>query len=256
MPEPAIAQFYPSTGERMHIVTDKGIFRLEAAKFLGTPDDLIAQLTQDASHKLPDVFVTTHEGESLPPLRHTVVVNGGHAYLATRLSSVRLRTFFSVNPDGIASPVFTNAHDRSAVHLDLTWTPPPDMRLHLGLVATMPGEDGAPYVFGDAYFYVTKTGTPGFFRLPLPNVYEDSRVCMGRGMERAEEPTLAGLLARARAHFLASSWNSDLIHLIDTSRAFFSFRLADNNAPVYPDDWATLAPRVSHPSFERFIVRE
>ena len=92
------------------------------------------------------------------------------------------------------------------------------------------------------------------FRLPLPNLHDDCRICTGAfdgDQETAFECVKASL-----DQFAVSKWNSDLMRTIEQSQKFFRFLPTKDTFEPLPvqGEWTALCNKVSTALFERVVV--
>ena len=121
------------------------------------------------------------------------------------------------------------------------WAPPPEVRLYFtaGLILI----DGYwAWEADHAYLLARVQGRTGAFKPPLPNIFDDGRICMGRDVPVPERnsstrPVFA-LVEDLLNHFYASTWNADLLNTIPerevVSRALFGYNLDNKQLPIGP----------------------
>ena len=230
--------------ETNYIITPQGVYRNRPPEFMGELSDLGKLIADTAPVSCPYVF---SGGACLQIYRNRY-------YVAQRLDQLRIATHYSVdyaNPEE-CFPVFIPTTD--SLLMSRVWTPPVNMRLFLGFVCEPPGGANAQWRLKDTYLFATSHTYSGNWRLPLPNVYEDARVCMGSTAPTLND-TLQGLVEAARAHFDEASWNTDLLHnqAGNASRLFRFNTNPETPAREATQIWADYCSRVNHLTLEYFL---
>lgn len=96
-------------------------------------------------------------------------------------------------------------------------------------------KEGQAWKTGDNYLIATRMGDKKFYRLPLHNIFDDGRICMGDSYT-VQGATLHERFNNALAHFEASPWNTHIAQAHENTQALFSFSLKGEQLPI-PDDW-------------------
>lgn len=243
----------PGFDRPFHILTPLGVYIVQPAQFAGPLSKLAEVLRADDEVRIEGAF-------ELPGADGPVDITRSRdrIYLSIGLPTLRLFTFFRVNPatpdvgGGLFEPVFHTAPD--ALRMDLSWPIPPTMDLRLIVHAQ---RESDRYTFYSAYLAASHAARPGFFRLPLPNIYDDARVCMGNEFGSPVLPSLSAIAAAALTQFNAASWNTDLLSAVsaDNAKLLFRFNPEGGNQPVPPpggwDTWDSHCERVSHPALDK-----
>lgn len=218
-----------------YIITDTGIVRLTFTD-LGPVDQLATQIAGTTATLIPNVF---NDATGIAYKQNT-------AHLSVKLNELKFNTTFEM-VDGLLVPTFGAGSE--ALPLSLVWATPADMDLRLGVQLE---KSGNRYVFLYAFLVAKAADQGGFFKLPVPNVYEDSRVCMGNEYS-CPTGSLDASREHARAHFMAAPWNTDL--LTNNREARSLFRWSSDSSQRQPDaHWTTLSRRVSHPALDYFFI--
>lgn len=160
----------------------------------------------------------------------------------TRLDRVVINTQFAQVGEFMV-PVFAP----SGLLMTLEWPVPADMELRFASVCE---QAGGHWKMGECYLFARKTGRPGFLRLPLPNLFDDGRVCMGDlvvGTVRGE--TVSECFAAAALSFRTTRWNSDIAPDQGRTRALFRWR-PDRSPVPPPADWERYCYTVSRTEME------
>jgi hypothetical protein len=167
-----------------------------------------------------------------------------------RIPSIVLNTTFDADNDKL----FPTFRSGALPHLRMEWTPPPGLTVFF-VMLMVANSDSSWSITRDRHYLLgvdnTKT-VPGWFRLPLPNIYADGQVCMGN--YTSQHPTIHACATAAIDQLLNSPWNSDLLGDITPIKALFSFDSTTNKPlpPVTP--WHTHMVRVNNVLFERIVL--
>ena len=145
-------------------------------------------------------------------------------------------------------PMFASSTD---LEMPLVWKAPPEVRLVFAVCTKQ--EDEQVSVDGNWLFAVDQEQRG--YRLPLPNLHDDCRLCTG-GFE-GDQATAFECVQASLAQFNQSQWNSDLMRTIESSQKFFRFQPTKESfttLPIQTADWTTLCSKVSTAIMERIIV--
>lgn len=208
----------------------------------GSAEEELRKLAADAPVTIPRAFVTTANGPVHMAATSTSVTLFG------LVPSFRLSTHYSPHPTlpGKLTPVFRRAEGaRDTLQLSCEFTPPPNMRVwfitHHITQPAVPGR--SQYSRSFLVASCTDAGVPGLFKLPLPNIYEDCKLCLGNGTEGTIQPDhnapLEKVFKNAFDIFYSSTWNGDLLQSIslDCTRAMFVMDGTTNKSVPGPTDW-------------------
>lgn len=170
-----------------------------------------------------------------------------NVYMYAKMEALKLNTVW--RPYG-SSPVklmlvgvSTGETDFQASYL---WHPPDDMKLWLVSVMTPTGPSGA---YLPELTYIIAVGKKKFYRLPLPNLYEDCRICMGSWASKNIE-TWQDRFIEVYEQFWNAPWNTDLSdkHKPTESTAMFVFDSKGKQLPS-PDGWEKLCRAANNAHF-------
>lgn len=145
-------------------------------------------------------------------------------------------------------PAFASESD---LELSLVWQAPKDMRL--AFVVRTETDEGE-VVIADNYLFACDTRNRAY-RLPLPNLFDDCKVCTGE-FERTH-PSGAAAMAASVEQFRKSQWNADLMRTVERSQQCFRFQPTNDTfttLPVAVPDWTTLCDKVSTAVSERIVL--
>jgi hypothetical protein len=188
-------------------------------------------------------------------------LKSAHALLFTRLTELKLSTFFRFGPDKqTVHPCFAQIVPTD-FKASFVWQVPHSMGLYFVMMLAPPGDarDYSPhdyrlYTHGHPIkFYllaVAGAKAGGFWRLPLCNIYEDASICMGTYAGDNLEATAVDRLGLALTHFRNSNWNS---HLADQQNpedqvSLFSFT-PQGHYIAPPEKWWTHCKKVNNTNY-------
>ncbi|MCR6656611.1 MAG: hypothetical protein NVV63_12555 [Opitutus sp.] len=183
--------------------------------------------------------------------------------IATQLGSINLDTYFTMQQEDESDgpphivPVFQPL--AGATRMRLKWRPRGDMNLWFVTAR-------APDTHVMTCYIVATHHEAGLWRLPLPNTYEDGRLCMGPAFEdwlrktvRYEIPLWSDMALHRKAMEAASesTWNADLmgnINLVSTQQ-IFRFD-ADGDQVRFEGDWRTVFPSREQHGLQLALLRQ
>ena len=163
------------------------------------------------------------------------------------LDRLPLATRFRLVAD-VLVPAFAAESD---LELSLVWQVPRDMRL--AFVVRTESEEGE-VVIHQNYLFACDTRNRAY-RLPLPNLFDDCKVCTGEFART--HPSGAAAVAASVEQFRASPWNADLMPAIERSQQCFRFQPTNESfttLPIATADWTTLCDKVSTAVSERIVL--
>jgi hypothetical protein len=206
-----------------------------------SPDSVLKKLASSAPTVLRNVALV----DGAPA---HISVAASHAVSWTTIPSLGLDTVFAVEKAGgklVTYPAFAGSGTRQS----FKWVPPEGSRLVVVASSSLDAQGVATY--GETYLLLV--GSPeslgkGVWALPLPNLFDDARVCTGEEKNTiAAAPTVVGQLAAAVRVIQTSVWNSDLLNGSKTerSKALFRFDTKTGEQLPVPETWPSLLMRVS-----------
>lgn len=163
------------------------------------------------------------------------------------LDRLPLHTRFRLVAD-VLVPAFASTSD---LELSLVWQAPKDLRL--AFVVRTEAEDGG-VVIRDNYLFACDLRNRAY-RLPLPNLFDDCKVCTGE-FERRHQCGAAAVAASVE-QFRKSPWNADLMRTVERSQQCFRFQPTHESfttLPIAASDWTTLCDKVSTAVSERIVL--
>ena len=185
--------------------------------------------------RLPD-WGPVHANVGLDDTLYTVV-----------LDRLPLHTRFRLVAD-VLVPDFAAESD---LELALLWQVPKDLRL--AFVVRTEADEGEVLILHNYLFACDPRNRA--YRLPLPNLFDDCKVCTGE-FER-KHPSGAAAVTASVEQFRKSQWNADLMPAVERSQQCFRFQPTNESfitLPVAVPDWTTLCDKVSTAVSERIVL--
>lgn len=139
--------------------------------------------------------------------------------------------------------------------LPITWTPPATMQLRILIESFINPEVPSQTVCLNRMYLLCFDENKRFWKTPLPNVYNDCRICHGRDAVPRFE-THQECIGWCVDKFNRSEWNADLLERPEMLRAMFRFRAEGKSfvqQPV-PDNWQSLCQKVAVELFNLAII--
>jgi len=144
-------------------------------------------------------------------------------------------------------PMFASTTD---LEMPLIWKVPANVKV---IFAVLTKEvDGFVSVEGN-WLFACDQDKRGY-RLPLPNLHDDCRICTGAF--DGDQETAIECVKKSLEQFAVSKWNSDLMRTIEQSQKFFRFLPTKESFETLPiqGEWTALCNKVSTALFERVVV--
>ncbi len=162
-----------------------------------------------------------------------------HVVLSALIPGLQMNTKFILR-DGKLLPKFDGASD--AVAASLFWKPPANMKLYFAVRAEYNKNLDKHYWAINPYLWAMCDGMPNYWRLPLPNNYDDSRLCLdgsGDTFSEFHHTKLPAFWKLCYDRFVYSSWNADLLsNKLALAQAMFQFSPLENSPSLEcPGDW-------------------
>lgn len=209
------APYYMSTSIE-HVITNGRIYRrrIDYSEVRLTTE-VVATLTADVQYQIPKICM--HELGTV-----SVSVSGTHSYWSVRLSYLPLRCPFALTGSTlIPSP----GGDRSTL-MTMKWSPPKNMGLYFLCRCHAANESANINSCVDLCYLIAVSPDGNTWRLPLGNLYDDGRICMGQ--ESFGSKNQLDCLNMALTQFSNSEWNTDLWK--DKTATGKMFRFCPNDA--------------------------
>jgi len=144
-------------------------------------------------------------------------------------------------------PMFASGTD---LEIPLVWRVPAGIKVVFAVLTKQ--EDDIVSVDGN-WLFAGDQDNRGY-RLPLPNLHDDCRICTGQ-FEGDQETAFACVKASLE-QFNQSKWNSDLMRTIEQSQKFFRFQPTKETFETLPvqGEWTGLCNKISTALWERVVV--
>ena len=194
-----------------------------------------------------NVCRTVHHVFSLPNWGQVHASVGLHDTLwCVTLDRIPLHARFKL-VNQVMVPMFASGTD---LEMPLVWRVPANVKVVFAVQTKT--EDDFVSVQGN-WLFACDQDKRGY-RLPLPNLHDDCRICTG-GFDGDQESALE-CVKKSLDQFAVSKWNSDLMRTIEQSQKFFRFQPTKESFETLPiqGDWTTLCDKVSTALFERVVV--
>lgn len=202
---------------------------------LGTQDDVVSRFSTNIPVNLPNAFI-------LPNGRPAhLQCRGGQVFAWTELDKLRLHTVWTVGADGGRYPLFKKQEQIAGTpeHMAAFDFEPAVAGMRLYFTSTLQWDPGNKrYNWLNSYLIAKAPKRKEIFRPPLPNIFSDSRLCMGTGYTH-HGPCLADVFSHSLSHLDSSMWNSDAMEGLggDHIRAIYTFKDNKQVAPVAGYKW-------------------
>lgn len=234
---------------------DGRVFRREIIQkeVLINEDAVFAAFKSEQKVRLKDALLVGKNPTSLMVVNERSGIVNVHA--TVRLNTLKLNTGFKMADDAMV-PVF-EPYDGKKPRFNAEW----DVnvacsgKVKLWLLIQTKHKPDESSVVGDC-FIVATSATNRTYRIPLANVFDDCRICMGDRWDGRTQPNIYAALDAAYEQFCNSPWNADLKRATEKSDAFFRFRAKNDGFETLPvnGQWSNLCERVSIPSLENLVL--
>lgn len=224
-----------STTKTEHVVREDGrcIRRVTTESEIQIANDVLAQLSAGTWHKVINAWHIKGYGNV------GLATRSNQCYWTVPLQRLIMKAPFKMI-NGAMVPLFTSSTDPV---LSLEWKPAGDIRLFI-TQHTVPDPAGNHAVGNTYLFAVDKRGN--YWKLPLPNLYDDCRVCMGsNGI--AYGANAQELFLQLIMNFEESRWNADLWKTVEQTQNLFRFEPKNEGFVTLPPtaSWTQLSVKVS-----------
>ena len=145
-------------------------------------------------------------------------------------------------------PMFASVND---LEMPLVWKAPEAVKLMFVVGTNADGESVS--VFGN-WLFACDQNKRGY-RLPLPNLHDDCRICTGTF--DGDRETAFECIQASLEQFNKSKWNADLLRTVEQSQKFFRFHPTNETfetLPIQSEDWTVLCEKVSTAIMERVVL--
>lgn len=180
-------------------------------------------------------------------MTHIAQGGDGHVYLTTEIKRIPLRAPFKLSGkegEQFLIPVFDSKTEET---LSLEWKELAGMTLLFLQMCKVEPSASVPRTWTSvkAWLFAADNNNR-HFKLPLPNIYDDCRVCEGDWQRYASSAQES--VTRALAQFEKSEWNADLWRDPAASQKMFRFmpkKEGFDQMPPQASDWTQLCVKVS-----------
>lgn len=210
-----------------------GVFikRIVSEHVVGSQDDVLKKFYADIPVDIPFSFV-------LPGgLPAHLQVSGATISIWTELVKLSLATVWTLTEGGVRYPIFKDKAAATPPEHEASHILEPikaQMRLFLISIAQYDKRTSS-YVWANSYMVARAPGRKECFRPPLPNVFDDGKMCMG-GDYKTAHPCLADLFVHNLQHIERSRWNSHLTEGLDQKTVSALFSIKDNTHQPCPPE--------------------
>jgi len=223
----------------------------------GEIQNALYRVSQSGFHRIDSVFMVDGQPVTM------ALNNNGVTLAAVQLRQLPITTNYMLN-DSVLNPCWATLTD--GVRMTCIFVPPDNMKLWLTveLVSIEKRTTIRELVsiekrttIRNVLIYAQAAGQTGYFRLPLPNIHTDSRLCPNREHEEwanhltgENANNIELLLKKAIRHVVESVWNKDLAPANSATRQIFSFDPQTLTNQTIPSEWWTSCQRVSRLEME------
>lgn len=224
------------------ILNSDGSFveRQVSERVLNAGQGVLDTLTENLARQIRNVF-------NLPDWGYVHASVGLHDTLwSVPLNRIPLHARFKLIHQAMV-PMFASSTD---LEMPLVWKVPANVKVVFAVLTKQ--EDECVSVEGNWLFACDdeKRG----YRLPLPNLHDDCRICTGQF--EGDQETAFACVQKSLEQFGVSKWNADLMRTIEQSQKFFRFQPTKEGFETLPiqGGWTSLCDKVSTALLERVVV--
>lgn len=237
--------------EQVYLLKPNGFWRrTRTDEYIGPEYEMLRQVARRVPITLPNLM----------PGKHFSISQTGLS-LASRITMLQIHTYFApmtgVDEKVVMVPVFVKMGNRSA-DMTMDWTVPSDMKLFfVSRWAYNAGQESPVGIMPIFYLIVVDPALQRTHTLPLPNTYDEGKICMGEGaLENFDlRKDVFQQHEIAMEAFLKSRWNADLLHENRAKESKRLFRFDSKGKPLPPEvAWTTMCPVVNHDAYS-FLVK-
>lgn len=216
-------------------------------------DDCISELSKGRNTKIPNIM----ELPDKTIVGAAVSASCDEIVFTAEITELVLLTTYNLH-EGIMTPTFYSKPEPNIPSLPIVWNVNQatggTLRLFL-LVGIKKSSYGDGFMAED-HRLVSASEDGRLWRMPLPNVHTDCRVCTGK--YESVSRTATGALIKALSQFKNSSWNSDLLASPAKTKSFFRFKPVEDrfDTIVTESEPMKLCECVSAPELENIAYRK
>lgn len=172
-------------------------------------------------------------------------IDSATATFAVMLKHLTIDTHFALHEDGSVYPVYRK--QERCLDSKFNWIPPKDMELWFICVLGKTIDPSGSH----SYCFLLARKNKATYKLPLPNLHEDGRICMGGSWSGVKERTMIDFFISSIQHFQNGKFNADLLKSdgIRSSTDLFSFNSSGGTIPPRID-WVERCQRVNVAAYE------
>ena len=207
----------------------------------------IDNLAKNSIFNLPNVFKIDNHPNPI-----SMVVKSEYLIMCTRLDKLRINTGFSGANNKLIPEFQVNRNDYpNLMYLNLEWPIPENMKIFYAIIVMKDAyQSKGNRSAVQAYFWAMKTSGGGYYRLPLPNLYEHGQICLGTGIEQTIIRRDLNLLMADFIDLLhRSEWGSHLRPDMGRAKEMFSFNV-DNTPSYMTGNWWGISQSINHKYIE------
>jgi hypothetical protein len=194
-----------SLGKISYLMTEDGkVHRLRTEEIV-LNQSVISKIAGAMVFGAPYVVPHNKDGNCL-----SICLRNNETILGTKINELRLTTNYGYK-DNYLYPAFQESTD--TMKLTAIWQTPPTMELFFAIVCVGPPKEFSAQYINQAYLFARHTSPKkytGLYKLPLSNLYDDSKLCLGEAIKSVQASNYAKTMERAITILNDSNWNSDL----------------------------------------------
>lgn len=184
----------------------------------------------------------------------SVSVSQDGVSISKRLPTLELNTYFRPIKRGEDLVALVPVFAAPGAEMKFTWVPPDNMGLYfIGRWDTRATSQSLAFIEPMFYLVAKDLRVGKTYLLPLPNLYDDAKICLGSGVRFKGVPALSQL-QNAITQLQTTSWNVDLLRDV-AQQTEGLFRYDANGKQMPPvQAWTQLCKLVNHHAYE-FIAK-
>lgn len=212
-------------------------------RFIGPADEMLAKLSAESGSVVKAI------SEPVPGSVLSMGAKAGIHYVWGQVRQITLNCEWK-SAGGVLTPIFRAATQADeSMAFPLKWDCPESMKLFFMVLADKPN---ASYRFVEAY--MVAVGLPpakGWRRLPLTNIHDDGKLCLGGEYKGKTATSISGLWADAFSHFNNSRFNGDLMRdsTMAMAEKMFKFDASTSQPKPVPADWPSYCSVVNNSAY-------
>jgi hypothetical protein len=209
------------------------------SRALGDQDALISKVSSGIPLNMPNAFPVRVSQNSIK--NANVQVKSGVFIAHVQLDKLRISTVYNVAASsGVVYPVFRRRPTEGTTELEMDMEWDPNMiGMRLWYVAVFKQALGQ-YHYVDSYLCAKSNNGKVYRRPPLPNIYQDGKICIGSVPAASESLALA--FEKALEAFNSGRWNTDLLEnlTVEVVMSLYSWKSGEQQPPPKDLDWTKI----------------